>query len=397
LPPQLWTAVAAVAAVLAALLAVQVIHLGLLRYGRSWLLLKELAEHAHRPFQVTAAVLAVQLAVRHTTGYVGGSAWRAALVQLLVLVTIAAVAWLVASLLLAMEDAALARFRVDVPDNRHARRIKTQIVMLRRFTIAVIAVLTVAVMLMTFPSVRGIGTSLLASAGLIGAVAALAAQSVLGNVFAGMQLAFSDAVRLDDVVVVEGEWGRIEELTLSYVVVQLWDDRRLILPTSYFTTKPFENWTRTKAAVLGTAELDVDWAIPVQETRDELRRVVEGSDLWDDRVCVLQVTDATGGMVRVRALVSAQDAPSLWDLRCLVRERIVEWVRDQRPIALPRMRAEVGDADSYLSGQWLKPPRGARLPQRDPADNSRVFSGSTDARARNDAFTGPDEPAQPRR
>ena len=133
-------------------------------------------------------------------------------------------------------------------------------------------------------------------------------RALLGNVFAGLQLAFSDAVRLDDVVVVEGEWGRIEELTLSYVVVQIWDDRRLILPTSYFTSKPFQNWTRTEAAVLGTAEFDVDWSVPVQTMREELRRLVEGTELWDGRVCVLQVTDATGGMVRLRALVSAADA-----------------------------------------------------------------------------------------
>ena len=201
--PQLWTAVAALAAAVAALLAVQLIHRLVLWYGRKLVLLRELAEHSPRPFQAAAVVLAIQFAVRFTTGYAAGTPWRRALLHLLVLGVIAAVAWLVASLLLAMEDAALARFRTDVPDNRQARRIKTQIVMLRRVTIAVIVVLTVAVMLMTFPSVRGVGTSMLASAGVIGVVAALAAQSVLGNMLAGIQLAFSDAVRLDDVVVVE--------------------------------------------------------------------------------------------------------------------------------------------------------------------------------------------------
>jgi hypothetical protein len=216
---------------------------------------------------------------------------------------------------------------------------------------------------------------------------------VLSNVFAGLQLAFSDAVRLDDVVVVEGEWGRVEELTLSYVVVQLWDDRRLILPTSYFTTKPFQNWTRTRAAVLGTAEFDVDWAVPVQAMREELRRLVEGTDLWDGRVCVLQVTDATGGMVRVRALVSAADAPSLWDLRCLVREQLVGWIREQRPTALPRMRAEVGDADSELPWQWVQPRRPTRAPvEREMVEDSRLFGGSRDADARSTAFAGPEEP-----
>ena len=155
------------------------------------------------------------------------------------------------------------------------------------------------------PGVRALGASVLASAGLISVIAALAAQSTLGNVFAGLQLAFSDAVRVDDVVVVEGEWGRIEELTLTYVAVQIWDDRRLVLPTSYFTTKPFQNWTRTSSAVLGTAEIDVDWSVPVEPMRAELRAVCEGTELWDGRVCVLQVTDAVGGMIRLRALVSA--------------------------------------------------------------------------------------------
>ena len=171
---------------------------------------------------------------------------------------------------------------------------------------------------------------MLASAGLISVVAALAAQSTLGNLFAGLQLAFSDAVRIDDVVVVEGEWGRIEELTLTYVAVQIWDDRRLILPTSYFTTKPFQNWTRTGSAVLGTAEIDVDWSAPVEPLRAELRPVCECTELWDGRVCVLQVTEAIGGMVRLRALVSAHDAGALWDLRCLVRERLVGWVWEHR-------------------------------------------------------------------
>ena len=300
--PYLWTIAAALAAAAIALLLVLVVHRVVRWFGRRSVLLTELSEHSHRPFQVAATVVAVQAAVRISTGlYAVGTAWRQTVLHTLALLAIATTAWFVASLLLVTEDTALARFRTDVPDNRQARRIRTQINILRRLTVVVIVVLTIGVMLMTYPAVRGIGTSVLASAGVIGAIAALAAQSVLGNLFAGLQLAFSDAVRLDDVVVVEGEWGRIEELTLSYVVVQIWDDRRLVLPTSYFTTKPFQNWTRTQSAVLGTAEFDVDWAVPVQTMREELRRLVESTDLWDGRVCVLQVTDAIGGMVRLRA------------------------------------------------------------------------------------------------
>ncbi|MEV4386968.1 mechanosensitive ion channel family protein, partial [Micromonospora sp. NPDC049580] len=216
------TAVAALAAAAVALFLVGVIHRLTRRFGRRSLLMTELTDHAHRPFQVAVTVLAVQFAIRLSTGYAVGESWRRLLLHLLVLCVIASAAWLVAALLIVVEDTALARFRVDVPNNRHARRVRTQVVMLRRLTVAVIVILTVGVMLMTFPSVRGIGAGVLTSAGVVGVVAALAAQSLLGNVFAGLQLAFSDAVRLDDVVVVEGEWGRIEELTLSYVVVQIW-------------------------------------------------------------------------------------------------------------------------------------------------------------------------------
>ncbi|WP_433271151.1 mechanosensitive ion channel family protein [Micromonospora vinacea] len=386
------TAVAALVAAAVALFLVEVVHRVTRRFGRRSLLLTELTDHAHRPFQVAGTVLAVQFAVRFTTGYAVGESWRRLLLHLLILGVIATVAWLVACLLVVVEDTALARFRVDVPDNRHARRVRTQVVMLRRLTIAVIVILTVGVMLMTFPSVRGIGAGVLTSAGVVGVVAALAAQSLLGNVFAGLQLAFSDAVRLDDVVVVEGEWGRIEELTLSYVVVQIWDDRRLILPTSYFTSKPFQNWTRTEAAVLGTAEFDVDWAVPVQTMREELRRLVEGTELWDGRVCVLQVTDATGGTVRLRALVSAADAGSLWDLRCLVREHLVAWIRDNRPTAMPRLRTELGDATSNLPWQWVQPRRPVRrLSDTEAPDDARVFGGSDDGDARSEAFVGPEE------
>ncbi|MFC8619590.1 mechanosensitive ion channel family protein [Micromonospora purpureochromogenes] len=392
------TIAAAAAAAAIALLLVEVVHRVIRRFGRGSLLMTELTEHAHRPFQMAGTVLAVQFAVRFTTGYAVGTPWRQVVLHALVLAVVAAVAWLVAALLVAIEDTALARFRVDVPNNRHARRVRTQVVLLRRLTIAVIVVLTVGVMLMTFPAVRGIGAGVLTSAGVVGVVAALAAQSLLGNVIAGLQLAFSDAVRLDDVVVVEGEWGRIEELTLSYVVVQIWDDRRLILPTSYFTSKPFQNWTRTEAAVLGTAEFEVDWAIPVQAMREELRRLVESTELWDGRVCVLQVTDATGGAITVRALVSAADAGSLWDLRCLVREHLVGWIRDHRPTALPRTRTEIGDASGALPWQWAQPRRPVRrLQEPEVPDDARVFGGSHDGDARSEAFVGPEEHADSRR
>ncbi|GAA4246490.1 mechanosensitive ion channel family protein [Dactylosporangium darangshiense] len=362
---------------LLALLAVHFVHKVLLRAGRQSKFVTDLANRSHRPVQWVVVLCSVYLSVRSTAD---GASWRHTFLHLDQLIIIGTAAWLLAALLVVAEETALSRFRTDVPDNRTARRVHTQVVMVRRVTVAVMAVLAAAVMLMTFPQARLVGTSVLASAGFAGILAGLAAQSVLRNVFAGLQLAFSDAVRLGDVVIVENEWGRVQEITLSYVVVHIWDDRRLILPTSRFTERPFENWTRTDSALLGAVNFDVDWWLPVAEMREELRRGLESTDLWDGRVSVLQVIEATGSAMRLRALVSAQDAPRLWDLRCFVREHLVTWLRDAHPAALPRLRAEVGSAmpvHATLTGQTVT-----------TDSDSRVFSHSVDGRARAEAFTG---------
>lgn len=211
---------------------------------------------------------------------------------------------------------------------------------MRRVTVAVIVVLAVGAVLLTFPAMRAAGASILASAGLLSLVAGLAAQSSLANTFAGMQIAFTDAIRVDDVVVLNGEFGRIEEITLTYVVVHAWDDRRLILPSTYFTTTPFENWTRRAADLLGTVEIDVDFRVPLDDMRAELDRLLQESSLWDRRLGILQVTAATEGVVRARALVSAADAGNLWDLRCAVREGLVLWLQREAPYAIPRTRLQ---------------------------------------------------------
>src|SRR5690349_22600551 len=370
---QLMTAILTVLAVAgSAIVLVEILHGATRRLGRRSELAADLARTAHRPFLATLTLFAVQQGIRWQIGDFTG---RGALLHLLVILFIAAFAWLVAALVLVLEDTALARWRTDVPDNLKRRRLKTQVVMIRRLTVATIVVLTLGVVLMTFPGIRALGASVLASAGVVSVIAALAAQSTLGNVFAGLQLAFSDAVRVDDVVVVEGEWGRIEELTLTYVAVQIWDDRRLVLPTSYFTTKPFQNWTRSSSAVLGTAEVDVDWSTEIEPLRTELRTTCEGSELWDGRVCVLQVTQATGGLVRLRALVSAADAPALWDLRCLVRERLVGWMWEHQRGALPRMRTQLDEFDDGVA-----PMRQASRTEAstEASADARVFSGGDD-------------------
>ncbi len=229
--------------------------------------------------------------------------------------------------------------------DRHRRKIRTQVTTLRRLAVAIVVALGAAAALMTFPSFSDIGKTMFASAGVLTVVAGLAAQTSLGSVFAGIQIAFSDAIRVGDVVVLEDEWGRIEEITLTYVVVHLWDERRLVLPCTYFTTTPFQNWTRNATELLGTAELDVDFTVPFDAMRAELDRLLRANPKWDGRVGVLQVTDAVEGLVRVRMLVSASNAGQLFDLRCDVREGIVAWLQRTNQGALPRRRIEYQSDD----------------------------------------------------
>ena len=323
----------AVASALASLAVVALLHLILRRVARSRPGMRATVERTNRPALALALFIVVRVTVLGSWDPTFSRAVSAGLVM--------AVAWLVGTILLGVEDFALQRYRTDATSDAPARRLHTQISIMRRVTIAVITVLGIGTALMTFPEARAIGASLLASAGVVGVVAALAAQSTLGNLFAGLTLAFGNALRLDDVVVVQGEWGRILEITLTYVVVRIWDQRNLILPSSYFTSTPFENWTRWNAEIIGTVEMDVDWTLPVDEMRTAAREVVEGSDRWDGREYRLQVTQAVGGLVRVRILVSAADSASLWDLRCLIREEMVAWLRKNHPYALPRTRTNV--------------------------------------------------------
>jgi small-conductance mechanosensitive channel len=325
-------------AVMAGLAVVEVIHRAIRRAGRRVWWLATTTRPIHRPMQLLVSAVAAWFAVAATTE---AGSWRSPLLHALLVAMIVAGGLLIGALLLGLEEVAQSRFRIDVPDNRAARQVQTQVNIIRRVTVVVVAVLTLGVALTTFEGVRTFGATMLASAGIVGVVVGLAAQSTLGNLFAGLQLAFSGALRIDDVVVVEDEWGRVEELTLTYVVVRIWDDRRLVLPTSYFTTQPFRIWTRRGSEVLGTVELDMDWTVPVPQLRAELERFVEAHPAWDGREVTVQVTDATGSLVKVRAVVSAADAPTLWELRCAVREYLVEWIRTHHPDALPRTRAEL--------------------------------------------------------
>lgn len=312
------------------------------RVSRRSGLVTDFAALTRMPVRVILMVIAARIAFEATVpASVPARGWIDHLFRILM---IAAMTWLFAALTLLAERRAIARFvggGLQVSDaDRLQRRVKTQITTLRRLAIAVVVVLGAAAALMTFPSFTQIGTTMFASAGILSVVAGLAAQTSLGSVFAGMQISFSDAVRVGDVVVLEGEWGRIEEITLTYVVVQIWDERRMILPTTYFTKTPFENWTRRTTELLGTVQLDVDLTAPVDAMRAELNRLLAASDLWDGRSSGLVVTDAVDGYLRVRITVSAADSGALFNLRCAVREGMVEWLQRTYPEALPRWRVE---------------------------------------------------------
>ena len=363
-----------VSALAVVLVVLVVVHLGVLAMSRRWASARDLARHARVPFRLLLVILALGNVASTMRLDVVDEAWWDAIRLALRLAAIGAGAWLLASVLLFLEDLGLRRYRTDVPDNEAARRMRTQVQILRRLTVSVVVVVALGAALLSFPGVRTVGASLLASAGLISVIAALAAQSTLANVFAGVQLAFNDAIRIDDVVIVEEEWGWIEEITLSYVVVRLWDDRRMVLPSTYFTSTPFQNWTRHSSELLGAVELDVDWQVDVGAMRGELHRIVESTDLWDGRTQVLQVTDALGGLVRVRALVTAVDAGTLFDLRCHVREQLVSWVQRADAGGLPRVRA-----------QLVEGPAGPPRADRD-SDQSGVFSGDEHAERRGERF-----------
>jgi small-conductance mechanosensitive channel len=251
------------------------------------------------------------------------------------------VAWLVIKIIYIFEDVILSRYKIDVADNLRARQIQTQIHILKKVAVIIVGILALAIILMTFDKVRNLGTSILASAGIASIIVGLAAQRSIATLLAGIQIAVTQPIRYDDVVIVEKEWGRIEEITLTYVVIRIWDLRRLIVPITYFIEKPFENWTRTSAELLGTVFLYVDYTVPVQEVRDELSRILTNSVAWDGRVCSLQVTNATDKTLELRALMSAADSSRTWELRCMVRERLIEFLQANYPDALPRVRAEV--------------------------------------------------------
>ncbi|NUR44520.1 MAG: mechanosensitive ion channel, partial [Streptomyces sp.] len=267
---------------------------------------------------------------------------RVGIGRTLTLVLIGATAWLMIRIAAAVVETTYTRYSRAQRDPARVRRVRTQVTLITRVVTAVVAVVATAAMLLTFPAMRAAGASLLASAGILGIVAGVAAQSTLSNMFAGLQIAFGDMVRIGDTVVVDGEWGTVEEITLTFLTVRTWDERRITMPVSYFTSKPFENWSRGGAQMTGIVYWHLDHSAPMEAMREKLRDILRECPAWDGRACDLTVTDSTPNTMQVRALVTAKDADDIWKVRVTVREQMIRWLTARHPYALPR----VNTADS---------------------------------------------------
>ncbi|RVT51031.1 mechanosensitive ion channel family protein [Rubrivivax albus] len=343
---------AAVAAVLASL----VFALGARLVGRATAGLPAAAAVARAiraPARLLLPLLAVVVVWHGTADDLAG---RTMVLRLTTMAWIAALTWLLVRAVGGYGQAVIDAHPVSVADNLQARRVHTQTRVLVRTVGSVLWLAGVALMLMTIPGVRQVGASLLASAGVIGLIAGFAARPVLGNMIAGLQIGLTQPIRIDDVVIVEGEWGVIEEIGSAYVVVRIWDDRRLVVPLQYWVEKPFQNWTRKSAQLTGSVTLWVDYRMPLAPLREHLRLACEACEHWDGRLALLQVVEAGERAMQVRALVTAADAGKAWDLRCHVREWLVDYVQREFPAYLPRLRVDT-EADGAEAKPAVKPPR----------------------------------------
>ncbi|MFD7000127.1 mechanosensitive ion channel family protein [Streptomyces mirabilis] len=337
-----------------------------------------LLRRARVPFQLVlfAALLRgsydqAKLLVEHRVG-VG---------RTLTLILIGSAAWLVIRIATAIVETSYTRYANAHRDPARVRRVRTQVTLIQRVVSAIVAVVAVASMLLTFPAMRAAGASLLASAGILGIVAGVAAQSTLANLFAGLQIAFGDMVRLGDTVVVDGEWGTVEEITLTFLTVRTWDERRITMPVSYFTSKPFENWSRGTPQMTGIVFFHVDHSAPVEAMREQLRDILRECPAWDGRDYGLAVTDSTPNTMQVRALVTAKDADDIWTVRVTVRERMIRWLTDAHPYALPR----VNTAEAILPAGW---PNG-RPHRPDHDDTDGAITAPTTPHTPDPPRTGP--------
>ncbi|HET6432304.1 mechanosensitive ion channel family protein [Dyella sp.] len=299
--------------------------------------------------------------------------------RLMLIVLIGVVTWLAVRCVHAVQAFFQKRFPMDATDNLESRRVLTQARVLGRTATVLIVLLGLAAALMTLPLVRQVGASLLASAGLAGLAVGLAAKPVLSNLIAGLQIALTQPIRLDDVVIIEGEWGRIDEITGTYVVVRIWDERRLVVPLNWFMEHPFQNWTRTSSQIIGAVFVWVDYRTPLEPLREELKRLCQASAEWDGRVSVLQVTDTNERAMQVRVLVSSADSGRNWDLRCAVREGLLAFVHRHYPESLPRLRSEWSEPPGHSARAAAAPVPAQRSPH--PEDGVGASAPASHERA----------------
>ncbi|MFE3826738.1 mechanosensitive ion channel family protein [Streptomyces sp. NPDC059092] len=331
------------------------------------------------PLQVLVLTSLLRGTYRETGWYLM-THYQAEIGRVLSLVVIGSGAWLVVRVVSVVVESTYARYATSTRDPARVRRVRTQVTLMMRIVIAVVVVIAVAAMLLTFPDLRSIGTSMLASAGIIGIVAGVAAQSTLSNLFAGFQIAFGDMVRIGDTVVVDGEWGVVEEVTLTFLAVRTWDERRITMPVSYFTSQPFENWSRGGVQMTGTVFLQLDHSAPVPLMREKLQEILAECSAWDGRDWSLAVTDTTPTTIEVRAVVTAKDADDIWKVRCAVREQMVAWLAAHHPYALPRIVGEVA-APPAARGR-------VAAPRENTEDGGSGTEGDRQARAGGEADTG---------
>ncbi|MFN3661880.1 mechanosensitive ion channel family protein [Yoonia sp.] len=272
--------------------------------------------------------------------------WEGRLQHTALVLIIVLIGWTMLMLTNFFTERSVVRYRFDTDDNLAARKYVTQVRVLRRAIDIIVVILTTAAALLTFEGVQQYGVSLFASAGAAGLVLGLAGRPVLANLIAGIQIAITQPIRLEDVVIVEGEWGWIEEISATYVVVRIWDWRRMVVPLSYFIEQPFQNWTREAASIIGEVTWHLDYTVPVAKVRAKLEELVKTSPYWDGNVVNLQVTDADKETIKLRGLMSARTSPIAWDLRCEIREKLIDWLQAEYPGALPRLRVYATQAST---------------------------------------------------
>jgi small-conductance mechanosensitive channel len=363
----LWTLASLAIAAAVAALVYMVLRPIVRRVSRHSPIASAIVGRLDRPLRLLLPLLAIQVTLEgapDNLAHVDGAR------QFVTVLLIAAFTWAAIAAVRGLVDAVILLHPQDVADNLAARRVITQARVLSRVAIGIALFAGVAFVLMTFPRARQFGTSLLASAGLSALVIGLAAKSVFGNLLAGLQIALSQPIRIDDVLIVQGEWGRVEEITSTYVVMKIWDERRLVIPLQWFIDNPFQNWTRTTSQIIGSVFFWVDYSTDLAPLRAEATRLAQGSKDYDGRVCLLQVVDTSESAMKLRLIVSSPSAGQSWDLCCLVREGLIALMRNQQPHALPRVRAE-------MRASWEDAPDAAAAPS--PPIEARLAGERTDA------------------